>query len=57
MTWPENLFFSPEDELVNETEWQHRMYGIEATSTEEDDHQKQQVRQRRQHRLKQKKSG
>lgn len=48
MTWPENLFFSPEDELVNETEWQHRMYGIEATSTEEDDHQKQQMRQRQQ---------
>ena len=48
MTWPENLFFSPEDELVNENEWQYRMYGIAATSTEEDDHQKQQVRQRQQ---------
>lgn len=48
MTWPENLLFSPEDELVNETEWQHRMYGIEATSTEEENLQKQQVRQRQQ---------
>jgi len=28
MTWSEKLFFSPEDELVGENEWQTRMYGI-----------------------------
>ena len=39
MTWPENLFFSPEDELVNEQEWQHRMYGIEEEVSSDEDEQ------------------